>query len=44
LRGLWENLEKMENKKEMRNWLNEFNLTHPLVIAGLVVPKPKSKY
>jgi hypothetical protein len=20
-----ENLEKMENKKEMRNWLNEFN-------------------
>jgi chorismate mutase len=28
------NLEKMENKKEMRNWLNEFNLTHPLVIAG----------
>ncbi len=24
----------MENKKEMRNWLNEFNLTHPLVIAG----------
>jgi chorismate mutase len=30
---------KMENKKEMRNWLNEFNLTHPLVIAGLVVPE-----
>ncbi len=28
------NLEKMENKKEMRNWLNEFNLTHPFVIAG----------
>jgi chorismate mutase len=27
-------LEKMENKKEMRNWLNEFNLSHPLVIAG----------
>ena len=27
-------LEKMENKKEMRNWLNEFNLTHPFVIAG----------
>jgi 3-deoxy-D-arabino-heptulosonate 7-phosphate (DAHP) synthase len=26
--------EKMENKKEMRNWLNEFNLTHPFVIAG----------
>lgn len=24
----------MENKKEMRNWLNDFNLTHPLVIAG----------
>jgi hypothetical protein len=23
------NLEKMENKKEMRNWLNEFNLTIP---------------
>ena len=24
----------MENKKEMRNWLNEFNLDHPFVIAG----------
>ena len=24
----------MENKKEMRDWLNEFNLTHPFVIAG----------
>ena len=24
----------MENKKEMRTWLDEFNLTHPLVIAG----------
>ena len=24
----------MENRKEMRNWLKEFNLTHPLVIAG----------
>ncbi len=24
----------MENKKEMRNWLNDFNLTHPFVIAG----------
>ena len=24
----------MENKKEMRSWLNDFNLTHPLVIAG----------
>jgi chorismate mutase len=24
----------MENKKEMRNWLNEFNLSHPIVIAG----------
>ena len=24
----------MENKKEMRNWLNEFNLSHPFVIAG----------
>ncbi|MES2575149.1 MAG: bifunctional 3-deoxy-7-phosphoheptulonate synthase/chorismate mutase type II [Bacteroidota bacterium] len=24
----------MENKKEMRNWLNDFNLSHPLVIAG----------
>jgi chorismate mutase len=23
----------MENKKEMRNWLNEFN-SHPFVIAG----------
>ena len=32
--GWGKNLEKMENKKEMRNWLNEFNLTHPLVIAG----------
>ncbi|WP_278034117.1 bifunctional 3-deoxy-7-phosphoheptulonate synthase/chorismate mutase type II [Flavobacterium nitratireducens] len=24
----------MENKKEMRNWLNAFNLSHPFVIAG----------
>jgi chorismate mutase len=24
----------MENKKEMRTWLNDFNLTHPFVIAG----------
>ncbi|MBT0606659.1 bifunctional 3-deoxy-7-phosphoheptulonate synthase/chorismate mutase type II [Aequorivita echinoideorum] len=24
----------MENKKELRNWLNAFNLSHPLVIAG----------
>ena len=24
----------MENKKQMRNWLEAFNLTHPLVIAG----------
>ncbi|TYA57997.1 bifunctional 3-deoxy-7-phosphoheptulonate synthase/chorismate mutase type II [Formosa maritima] len=24
----------MENKKELRNWLNAFNLEHPLVIAG----------
>ena len=24
----------MENNKEMRTWLNEFNLPHPLVIAG----------
>lgn len=24
----------MENKKELRGWLNEFNLNHPLVIAG----------
>jgi chorismate mutase len=24
----------MENKKEMRTWLNNFNLPHPLVIAG----------
>ena len=24
----------MENKKEMRNWLNELHLNHPLVIAG----------
>jgi len=24
----------MENKKEMRNWLNDFGLDHPLVIAG----------
>ena len=24
----------MENKKELRNWLDEFNLAHPLVIAG----------
>lgn len=24
----------MENKKELRTWLDEFNLDHPLVIAG----------
>ncbi|XLS29951.1 chorismate mutase [Flavobacteriaceae bacterium M23B6Z8] len=24
----------MENKKEMRSWLDQFGLTHPLVIAG----------
>jgi chorismate mutase len=24
----------MENKKEMRKWLNDFGLSHPLVIAG----------
>ena len=24
----------MENNKEMKNWLNAFNLSHPLVIAG----------
>lgn len=24
----------MENKKEMRKWLEDFNLSHPLVIAG----------
>ncbi|MGX7667414.1 chorismate mutase [Flavobacterium pedocola] len=24
----------MENKKELRNWLDDFNLSHPLVIAG----------
>jgi chorismate mutase len=24
----------MENKKEMRTWLDDFNLKHPLVIAG----------
>ena len=24
----------MENKKEMRTWLDDFKLTHPLVIAG----------
>lgn len=24
----------MENNKEMRTWLNDFNLPHPLVIAG----------
>ncbi len=24
----------MENKKELRNWLNQMNLAHPLVIAG----------
>ncbi len=27
-------LNKMENIKEMRTWLNNFNLPHPLVIAG----------
>jgi hypothetical protein len=35
LRGLsGENLEKMENKKEMRNWFEQFDSS--LVIAGLV--------
>jgi chorismate mutase len=24
----------MEKKEEMRTWLNDFNLTHPFVIAG----------
>ena len=24
----------MENKKEMRTWLDDLNLSHPLVIAG----------
>ena len=24
----------MENKKELRNWLDAYNLVHPLVIAG----------
>ncbi|HBK82542.1 MAG TPA: 3-deoxy-7-phosphoheptulonate synthase, partial [Flavobacterium sp.] len=24
----------MENKSELRTWLNDFNLNHPLVIAG----------
>jgi len=24
----------MENKKELRTWLDDFKLTHPLVIAG----------
>jgi len=24
----------MENKKELRTWLNDFELNHPLVIAG----------
>lgn len=24
----------MENKKELRHWLNAFGLEHPLVIAG----------
>ena len=24
----------MENKKEMRKWLDGFNLNHPLVIGG----------
>ena len=24
----------MKNKKELRNWLDEFNLNHPLTIAG----------
>ena len=24
----------MENKKEMRSWLDDFKLNHPLVIAG----------
>ena len=25
---------KMENNKEMGEWLNDFNLPHPQVIAG----------
>jgi chorismate mutase len=24
----------MENKKEMKTWLTDFNLSHPFVIAG----------
>jgi len=24
----------MENKKELRTWLDDFHLNHPLVIAG----------
>ena len=24
----------MENKKELRSWLDDLNLSHPLVIAG----------
>ena len=24
----------MKNKKEMKNWLDDFKLNHPLVIAG----------
>ena len=24
----------MENKKELRNWLDAYNLDHPLVIGG----------
>ena len=24
----------MKNNKELRNWLDEFNLNHPLTIAG----------
>jgi chorismate mutase len=34
----------MENKKEMRQWLNDFGLDHPLVIGGPVAQKQKSRF
>ena len=27
-------MKNMVNNKEMRKWLEDFNLSHPLVIAG----------
>ena len=34
----------MKNNKKLRTWLDDFNLSHPLVIAGPVALKQKNKY